>query len=402
MTIGTSDARVRRLQGWTRDAGVDGWLLYDFRGTNPLAMQALALDPGGHRSRRWFYWIPADGDPVGIVHRIEAGSLGPLPGARRPYSEYTELVAAVHDVLRGARRIAMEYAPEGRNPYVSTVDAGTIELVRGAGVEVLSSADLVQQAVAVWPEHAYPLYRQAAEALITIKSQAWDEVSSAFRDGRTITEQDVARFVMSRMDAAGLVVDTPIVGVGAHAANPHYDTLAAPDTPIVPGTCLLIDLFAKVDAPDAPVADFTYMAWTGPEPSETFREIWSVARDARDAALVRIRSAVAAGADLEGWEVDDAARHVIDEAGYGEHFVHRTGHSLGTEAHGPGVNADGYEIRDERRLIPGIALTVEPGIYLDSIGVRTEVNVHVHAGRVEVFETPPQREPAIITAEGIR
>jgi len=275
---------------------------------------------------------------------------------------------------------------------VGVVDAGTIEFVRSLGPEVASSADLVQRFEAVWPAGAYPLYRRAAEALIGIKDRAFAMVFEALAAGRPVTEQGVAREILRLEEAAGLVPDPPIVGVGAHAADPHHAPLEADDAVIGPEQPLLIDLFARVDDPVATVADFTYMGFTGASPADAFVAVWESVCRARDAALDRVRTAVEGGDPIMGCEIDAAAREVITGAGYERGIRHRTGHSLGHQTHGAGMHADGLEMKDERHVIPGIAFTIEPGIYLEELGVRTEINVLAHDGAIEVWQDPPQTE----------
>jgi Xaa-Pro aminopeptidase len=388
---------VAEIQRALAAADLDGWLRYDFRNTNDLAVRVLGLDPDAHRSRRWLYLIPATGEPVGFVHAIESGALDGLPGTRERYLAREEWEAAVGRAVAGRTRIAMEYAPNGRNPYVAKVDAGTVELVRASGVEIVSSADLVQVFASRWPEAAYPLYRRAAKALIGIKDDAFAMVSAALHDGSDVTERSVARFILQRMEAAGLEPVAPIVGFGANAGNPHFETLNAQETVIGRDGPLLIDLFSRVAGePDAAVADFTFMAWTGSAVSDSFGELWRAVAGARNAAVELVRASVASGERLEGWQIDRAARDVIERAGYGEAFMHRTGHSLGRETHDIGMNVDGLEMMDERAVIPGIAFTIEPGIYLERTGLRSEVNVLVHADEIEVWANPMQAEPTLL------
>jgi Xaa-Pro aminopeptidase len=387
---------LEAVQERLRIEELDAWLLFDFRRLNPLACEVLHIPPERFITRRWFYLIPAEGEPVGIVPRLEPEALLGLPGKHFTYLRYDELRTLVKETVNGMRRVAMEYAPHGTNPYVSRVDGGTLDLVRAGGVEVVSSADLVQYFQSLWPDEAYPLYRKAAAALIEIKNAAFERVRESLRDDRTITEQALARWIMNQMSQNGLVADEPIVAVGVHTGDPHYHSLGRPEVRIERDQPLMIDLFTRVDHPDATVADFTYMAWTGPEPDPRFMEIWDVARTARDTAVSTVRATLLAGERLEGWQVDRAARTVVDEAGFGEAFIHRTGHSLGRETHGSGVHADDLEMRDERAVIPGVSFTVEPGIYLPEFGVRTEVNVLVQARQVEVFEEPMQESPTLL------
>jgi Xaa-Pro aminopeptidase len=384
---------IARIQARLSAERFSGWLLYDFDHSNPLALRVLQIPDTRRLKRRWFYFIPATGTPTGVVHRIESHGLDGLPGERIHYDAREALVAALGRLLSGQRRIAMEYSPGAANPYVSKVDAGTVELVRSFDVEVDSSANLVQYFEARWPPEAYPLYREAARRLIEIKDAAFDRVRAALRSGAPMSEQDLMRWVLERMETVGLRPEEPIVAVGPHSGDPHYQTSEGPATSIVPDSVLLLDLWARLHGdPDAVVADFTYMAYTGREIPARLAEIWDITARARDAAVGLIRHRVGCGERIRGWEVDDAAREVVTAAGHAKAFMHRTGHSLGREVHGAGVHADNLEMRDERELIPGIALTVEPGLYLPEFGVRTEVNVLVHEGRIEVHEDPPQSE----------
>jgi len=383
---------IAQIQDRIRTEGLDGWLLYDFFGINPLAERIVGVTAGRRLKRRWFYFIPASGEPIGIVHRIEPASLDGLPGTREVYLAYGELRDALKRALSGRKRVAMEYAPEAVNPYVSRVDAGTVDLVRAIGIEVMSSANLIQYFEGRWPEDAYPLYREAARRLIAIKTAAFERVRGMLRDGNALTEQSLCRWIMERMEAEGMVAEEPMVAIGPHTGDPHYETLAAADTPIIRDAPLMIDLWARMDAPHATTADFTYMAWTGAEPASEFQRIWEVDCAARNAAVGLIRQSFEGGRILQGWEVDDAARAVIRDAGYADAFAHRTGHSLGREVHGAGVHMDNLEMRDEREIIPGVAFTIEPGIYLPEFGVRTEVAVLILADGVEVHEEPMQAE----------
>ncbi len=388
-------ADIARIQEELRRAGLDGWLLYDFHNRDPIAYRVLGLDFGRFTSRRWFYWIPAEGEPVRVVSKVEPTRLDELPGRKLPYLSWRELRDRLAEALGGARRVAMQYSPEGNIPYVSLVDAGTVELVRSLGYEVASSADLVQTFEAVLDEEAFATHVEAGERVQRIKDEAFALIERALRHGETLTQHDVARFILRRFAEEGLTSDgaTPIVGSAEQPADPHFEPRPDNSRPIARGDTLLIDLWARLDRPGAVYYDITWCGYAGTRPPARYVEIFEVVRDARDAALDLVRRRFAAGETVHGWEVDDACRAVVRERGWGERFIHRTGHSIGEEVHGNGVNIDNLETRDERRLVPGICFSIEPGIYLEGeMAVRTEIDVFITpSGSVEVAG-PVQRE----------
>jgi Xaa-Pro dipeptidase len=390
---------VARIQKELKAAGLDGWLLYDFRNRDPLAYKILGLDFGKFTTRRWFYWIPAVGEPVKLVSKVEAGKLDTLPGAKRPYRSWRELHAALAGALGAARTVAMQYSPLGNIPYVSIVDGGTVDLVRSLGYEVVSAADLVQTFEAVLDEAAYASHVEAGARVQRIKDEAFALVGRELRAGRTLTQYDVQQFIVRRFAEEGLdcLGEYPIVGTNEQPADPHFEPTPDNARPIRQGDTLLIDLWAKLAQPRAIFYDITWCGFVGTNPPPKYVEIFRVVRDARDAALEFVRGRFAGGAPVAGWEVDDVARGVVERAGYGEFFVHRTGHSIGEEVHGNGVNIDNFETKDERLLVPGICFSIEPGIYLEGeMAARSEIDVFITPGGSVEVAGAMQRELVLI------
>ena len=366
------------IQRALREDGLDGWLLYDFHGSNPIARRVTGLGGSGKlTTRRWYYLVPASGEPRALVHGIERHSLAHLPGSRRIYAGRNELEAGLDSLVQGMRRIAMEYSPNCAIPYVSRVDAGTVERIRSLGVEVLSSGDLVQRFEAVWDDGALASHRTASRHLHSIKDRTFELIADRVGGG-SLTEYAVQQVMTEWFADAGLVTDCPpVVAAQESSGNPHYLPTAEAHRPIGRGQVVLLDLWGKIDRPGAVYADITWVGFTGSQVPPRAAAIFGAAREARDAAVSLVAERVHAGRPISGWEVDRAARDVIDAAGYGDRFMHRTGHSLGEEVHGNGVHMDDYETHDERRLIAGTGFTIEPGVYLDDFGVRTEINVYV-------------------------
>jgi len=379
---------IARIQTELKAAGVDGWLLYDFHNRDAIACHVLGLDPAKFTSRRWFYWIPASGHPIRLCSKVEPTKLAQLPGEQRFYLSWRELHASLTAMLGSAKRVAMQYSPTANIPYVSIVDGGTIDLIRSLGYEIVSSAGLVQTFQAVLDDAQYRSHLDAGERVQRIKNEAFDLVLRSVRDARTLTQYDVQQFIVRRYGEEGLTCkgEYPIVGTNAQPADPHFEPTPANTTPIEKGDTLLIDLWAKLDQPGAIFYDITWCGFVGTNPPAKYVEIFNVVRDARDAALDFVRTRYDAGQAAHGWEVDDACRAVVEKAGYGQYFIHRTGHSIGEEVHGNGVNIDNLETRDERLLVPGICFSVEPGIYLaGEMAVRTEIDVFITpAGKVDV------------------
>jgi Xaa-Pro aminopeptidase len=380
------------IQNALTQLGFDGWLLYDFRGLNVLARRVVGLDDTVILSRRWFYFIPARGEPRKLVHRIEPHALDALPGPHQVYLRWQELEAGVQALLAGARRVAMEYVPRNANPYVSRVDAGTVELVRSFGVEVASSGDLVQLFEACWSDEQWAMHQEAARHTRSAFDAAFAFIAERVRSKGSVRETEVQQRILDHFAANGLVTDhPPICAVGPHSGDPHYAPGPGSDADIREGDFVLVDLWAKLDRPGAVYSDLTWTAFVGKEVPARYTDIFQIVAQGRDAAIARVREAFQHGQELRGWEVDQAARDVIDRCGYGAYFCHRTGHSIGQETHGNGANMDNLETREERRVLPRTCFSIEPGIYLPEFGVRSEVNIFVDSQKnVHVTGGTPQ------------
>jgi Xaa-Pro dipeptidase len=371
---------IARIQEELKASGFNGWLLCDFRNRDPIACAILGLDFGKFTTRRWFYWIPTEGDPVKLVSAVEATKLDALPGQKRVYLSWRELHAGLKDTLGKAKKVAMQFSPQGNVPYVSIVDGGTIDLIRSFGYEVVSSAGLVQTFQAVLDDEGYRSHLEAGERVQRIKDEAFAHVGDEIRAHRTITQYDVQQFIAKRFGEEGLTCmeEYPIVGTNEQPADPHFEPTPENARPIRKGDTLLIDLWAKLKRPGAIFYDITWCGFLGKNPPEKYIEIFNVVRDARNAALEFVRSRYAAHKPVYGWEADDACRAVVEKAGYGKYFVHRTGHSIGEDVHWSGVNIDNLETRDERELVPGVCFSIEPGIYLEGeMAARSEINVFI-------------------------
>jgi Xaa-Pro dipeptidase len=362
--------------------GLDAWLLYDFRGINPIAADVTAVArQGGHlATRRWYYLIPVAGEPRGLVHAIERHSLAHLPGTTDQYSRRDQLESGLHRLLAGVRRVAMEYSPNCAIPYVSRVDAGTIELVRGTGAEVVSSGDLVQRFAAVWSPAATASHRQASEKLYRVKDRTFASIAQRTHDSVPTTEYDIQQLMAGYFREEGLISDSDAnVSAVENAGNPHYLPTKERARAIGRDDLVLLDLWGKLDHPGAVFADITWMGFTGRTVPDRYAQAFAAVAAARDAAVALVERAAAAAQELRGWQVDRAASSVLRSAGYGDHILHRTGHSLGETVHGNGVNMDDFETHDDRRLLPGTGFTIEPGVYFDDFGVRSEINMIVGA-----------------------
>lgn len=393
--------RIEQISTALAEAGLDGWLFYDFRVSDPLAYRILGLPEKGITTRRWFCLVPAAGGPVAIVSAVEAHRLDALGAASRiVYRSEREMTAALATILKDRRRIAMNYSPQCAIPYVSRVDAGTIELVRALGVEIVSAADLIQRFEATLTPEQLAGHRRAADALRTIVGETFAEIARRVRADLACTEFSIQRFVLERIAAHGMRTDeAPIVAVNANAANPHFGPSPENDTAIRRGDLVLIDLFAKEAAADSIYGDLTWMGFVGETVPAEYSRVFEIVARARDAAVDLVRSRVDAGRPVSGEEADRAARQVIEDAGYGDAFVHRTGHSIGREVHGTGANLDSLETRDHRMLIERTCFSVEPGIYLPGrFGVRSELDMTIDDGRAEVSAAPPQREIVALLA----
>jgi Xaa-Pro dipeptidase len=370
--------QLEQIQQEIRNQNLDGWLFFDHHFRDPLAYRVLGLKPVAAPTRRWYYLIPAQGEPVGLEHRIERGMTGNLPGERIPYSSWTEQTAALGRILKGMKRVAMQYSPMCAIPYVSMVDGGTVELIRSTGVEVVSSAELIQTFEARWTPAALESHLEAGRRVDKVRAEAFAFIKERTRNGAPLTEMDVKDLVRRNFTAAGLFTDHgPIVGCNANASNPHYEPMPDNHAAIHAGDWVLLDMWAKLDQPGAVYYDITWTAFCGDNPSERMREVFGVVTGARDAAIKRVIEAKTAGYPLRGFEVDDACRAVIDNAGFGEYFTHRTGHSIGEEVHGNGANMDNLESHDVRTVSPWTCFSVEPGVYLPEFGVRSEINMFI-------------------------
>jgi len=368
---------VQAVQKDLKAAKLDGWLFYDFRGRDPIAHRILHLPPT-MRTRRWFYFIPTKGAPRKLVHKIESESLAALPGETLYYAAQSELQESLAKLVGDAQSIAMQYSARNAIPYVSMVDAGTVELVRSVGPKIFSSADLVQKYEACWTAEQLESHLAAGEAVDRIIREAFQVAAKGARDGKPLTEFDLKQWILREFDAAGVTTEEgPDVAVGPNASDPHYGPVEGKSASIREGELLLLDVWAKKKTPGSVYYDVTWTGFLGATVPEKYAKVFAVVREARDKAVELIRSSIAKGKPLQGWQVDNAARSVINGAGYGEYFFHRTGHSIGESVHGNGVNMDGLETHDSRHLIPRTCTSIEPGIYLREFGIRSEVNVYI-------------------------
>jgi Xaa-Pro aminopeptidase len=385
---------IAAVQRSLKAEGLDGWLLYDFHGSNPIASRIVGTANGAKMTtRRWFYLVPASGEPRGLVHAIERKTLDALPGEKTVYAGRQQLDAGLTQLLSGVKRVAMEYSRDCAIPYISRIDAGTVELVRHRGVEVESSGDLVQRFEAVWDEQALTTHRDASSALYRVKDGAFELIAKRARDGEAMTEFAIQQQMAAWFEEEGLTSDShPVVAAQENAGDPHYQPTARRSRSIGRDELVLLDLWAKKkENPQAVYADITWVGFTGKDiPPEMARAFEAIGQ-ARDAAAALVLESAREGRDLRGWQVDRAARTVLEQAGYGERILHRTGHNLGREVHGNGVHMDDYESHDDRRLLPGTGFTIEPGLYFESFGVRTEINMY-YGQRDALITGPVQKE----------
>lgn len=373
------------IQEALRAEKLDGWLFFDHHQRDPLAYRVLSLKPPGPVTRRWYYFIPANGEPRGLMHRIEPEVLLGLPGRHDTYSSWGAQLEKLGVLLSGAKKVAMQYSPNCAIFTLSLVDAGTVELVRGCGVEVVSSANLIQEFEAKWTADQLETHLEAGRRVDKVRQAAFELIREKTRAGVDTNEYEVQQFVRSQFDAKGLVTDHgPIVGVNGNASNPHYEPSADIWKPIRRGDCVLIDLWAKLDQPDSVYYDITWTGFCGETPPAEYQKIFEVVTGGRNAAIAKVKAACSAGEPLQGFEVDDAAREHIHAAGYGEYFVHRTGHSIGSDVHGAGANMDNLETHDERRVSPWTCFSIEPGVYLPNFGVRSEINMFIEESGARV------------------
>jgi Xaa-Pro dipeptidase len=390
--------RLGEIASALGDARVDGWLFYDFRLSDPLAYRILGLSEDGIATRRWFCYVPARGKARAIVSAVEANRLDALGVEKIVYRSHDEMLAALRTVLSDARRIAMDYSPGCAIPYVSRVDAGTVEIVRAMSVEVVTAADLIQRFEATLTREQLGSHQRAAVALREIVDETFGEIAQSILADRSVSEVSVQESVMARFSARGLVTHAPpIVAVNEHSADPHYGPTPKHDRAIRRGDFVLLDLWAKEVHPDSIYADFTWVAFAGDKAPAEHARVFKIVADARDAAVDLVQRRVASGGAVSGREADRAARSVIEAAGFGDAFVHRTGHSIGREVHGTGANLDSLETLDDRALMDNTCFSVEPGIYLPGkFGVRSELDMTIENGRALVSGEPRQREIAAI------
>ncbi len=372
------------IQQALRERNIDAWLFYDHHHRDPIAYRVLGLPDGLMVTRRWFYVIPAKGDPVKLVHKIEAGHLDTLPGAKRQYAGWQELFDNLKTLLAGYRDIAMQYSPNNLVFTVSLVDAGTVDLIRGLGKNVVSSQDLIAQFEATLNAEQIKTHFAARDVIDSVTAAAFQEIGRRVRNGGTY-EHEIQQFFMEAFQRENMVTDDPpIVAVNANSGNPHYEPGPAHRVPIREGDFVLLDVWAKKNTPGAVYYDITWTGFVGKAPSDRQLEVFKIVSEARDLGVKTVQDAISAGKPIAGWEVDRAVRGHIKKAGYGENFIHRTGHSIGTDVHANGANMDDLEIHDERRILPNSLFSIEPGIYLPEFGVRLEVDVLVRPGSAEV------------------
>ncbi len=389
---------LNRIQNSLKERGMDGWLLTDFHHRDLMAYRILGL-PIKFTSRRWFYFIPVEGSPKGLVSKVESTKLDSLPGEKQRYLSWKELHQSLRDMVSGHRKIAMQYSPMNNIPYVSVVDGGTIELIRSFGVEIVTSADLVQEFEAIIDEAGYQSHLEAGKRVQRIKDEAFTRIRDFLNRGESLTEYELQQFIVRRFKEEGLncMEEYPIVGVNAHPADPHFEPTAENSVAFKEGDQVLIDLWAKLDQPGSIFYDITWCGYVGQNPPADYVKVFHVVRDARKAAVNFVRDRFARREKVYGYEVDDACRKVVVDAGFGEYFVHRTGHSIGEEVHGNGVNIDNLETMDERQLMPGICFSIEPGIYIPGkVGVRTEIDVFITLDGEVVVAGDEQEELILI------
>ena len=372
------------IQSALRERNIDAWLFYDHHHRDPIAYRVLGLPGNLMVTRRWYYLIPAQGEPVKLVHKIESGHLDTLPGKKLLYAGWQELFEQIKHMLAAHRDVAMQYSPNNLVFTVSMVDGGTLELVRGLGKNVVSSGDLVAQFEATWTDEQIKTHYAARDAVDAITAAAFQEIGKRVRNGGT-NEHAIQQWFMEAFQRENLLTDDPpIVAVNANSGNPHYEPHATGSAAIREGDFVLLDVWAKKNTPGAVYYDITWTGFVGKAPSDRMRQVFTVVRDARDAGVKTVQDAIGAGKMIAGWEVDRAVRAHIKKAGLGDYFIHRTGHSIGTEVHANGANMDDLEIHDERRILPNSCFSIEPGIYFPDFGVRSEVNMLVRKGSAEV------------------
>ena len=389
---------IKRIQTELAKQDLDGWLFCDFRGSDSIAYQVLGLASGGHCTRKWYYFIPKSGEPVKLVHTIESATLDSLPGSKQVYLPWKELEEKLKAILEPAKKIAMQYSANNAIPYISKVDAGTFELIRSFGLEVVSSANLVQIFEAVLSKEQYQTHLAAGEQVSENLDDTFQEIARQIAANGKTDEFSIQEFMLAGYQKRGLISDfAPIVAVGPNSADPHYAPSKASSEEIRSGDFVLIDTWAKLEQEDAIYFDITWVAYVGAKPPDDVTQVFEIVKSARDAAIEFVQAAMQKGNQIAGWQVDDICREVISKAGYSEEFIHRTGHSIDTSTHGNGANMDNLETHDTRVLIPGTCFSIEPGIYLkDKFGIRSEVNLYLTEKDAIVTARPAQEEIIVI------
>ncbi len=377
------------VQAALGEAGLDGWLFYDHHHRDPLAATILGLDPKAHITRRWYYFIPAAGEPRKLAHRVEQNRLDALPGTKALYSSWQELHAGIADMMGGGHRIAMQYSPNNDIMYVSMVDAGTVEFIRSLGKEVVGSADLVSRFQAVLSEEQMATHAVAQRAIDGLLAEGWQQIGRRLRPASGAaagyTEFEHMEWLSEAMRREGLVWENgPNVSVNANSSDSHYEPTAEHSAPLSEGDFILIDIWGRLPQAGAVYYDITWTGVIGREPSAREQQVFEIVCKARDAAIAAVEQAFAAKRPIRGFEADDAARAVICEAGFGAQFTHRTGHNIAEEIHGPGAHLDNLETHDQRRLLENTCFSVEPGIYLPEFGVRSEIDMLTAPGKAWV------------------
>ena len=369
---------VERIQAALSEHQLDGWLFFDHHRRDPLAYRILQIPDEVEATRRWYFFVPAQGTPRKLVHRIESGALDTLPGRKDSYASWTDQQSKLNEILSGSQRIAMQYSSHCAIPYVSLIDGGTLELVRQCGVHVVSSADLIQEFEARWTQEQFALHLQAGKLVDQIRGDTFDLIGERLRSQTHVSEYEVRQFILRRFARQNLITNHgPIVAVNANASDPHYEPTREKNSQIQQGDLVLIDLWAKLNELQAVYYDVTWTGFCGDMIPHEIQAVFEIFRDARKKACEFVLNRIKVLHPTAGWEVDDAARNYITSRGYGDFFFHRTGHSIGTEVHGTGANMDNLESHDERRIIANTCFSVEPGIYLPNFGIRSEVNVFV-------------------------
>jgi Xaa-Pro aminopeptidase len=387
----TLEKKIVEVQKYLKENNLPAWLLYDFKGINPIAVDFINLK--GLKTRRWYYLIKPEGEPIALVHKIEEQGFKNIPGKIITYVSWQEQKQKLKEILGGLKKVAMEYSFENNIPYISRVDAGTIELIRSLGVEIVSSADLVQYFQARWSEQQYLSHKEAVKNLMRIKDEAFEFIAQRIKDKKEVDEFEVAQLVLKKMEESGMETEKVIIcAANENSGNPHYTSSQTGSKRIKPGDFVLLDMWGKMKKEKSIYADITWVGFVGEKVPDKYQKIFDIVKGARDKAINYLKDRWSKGEQIKGWEVDRACRDYIEKAGYGIYFTHRTGHSIGTEDHGNGVDIDNLETKDERKIIPGVGFSIEPGIYLKEFGIRSEINVYVKDNEIEVTTLPLQEE----------